>query len=130
MAYIKNLQMWNDICADAHIGISSQLFGLKTKVTYLTTQSVIEADTYGFRPSVGEQLLSILTAPRTELASAIGNFRPKRVTNGHYLLEIARSRDRRFIALRLLQFQNFVYKPVTDTLFYEDEDARLINQML
>ncbi len=28
MSNIKNMQMWNDICADARISISKSLFGL------------------------------------------------------------------------------------------------------
>ena len=130
MSNIKNLQMWNDICADARIGISSQFFGLKTTVTYLPTQSVIDAQTYEFNPQDGERLLRILTSPQSELTSIIGNFRPQPTTNGNYLLEVARSRDGRFTALLLLQYQQLLYKPVTITFFYEGEEACLVNQML
>ena len=40
MANIKNLQMWNDICADARISISKSMLGLKTTATYIPTQRV------------------------------------------------------------------------------------------
>ncbi len=56
MANIKNLQMWNDICADNRISISKSLFGLKTIVTYNKTQSKVSARTIQLSPSDGEHL--------------------------------------------------------------------------
>ncbi len=45
MANIKQLQMWNSICADARISISKSLFGLRTTAVYNPTNSVIDAQT-------------------------------------------------------------------------------------
>ena len=60
MANIKNLQMWNDICADNRISISKSLFGLKTIVTYNKTQSKVSARTIQLSPSDGEHLCLVL----------------------------------------------------------------------
>lgn len=129
MANIKNLQMWNDICADARISISKSMLGLKTTATYVPTQSVIDARTIEYTPQDGDQIRRILESPVNELAKAIGDFRPKEVPNGNYMLEVARSHDGQFVALLLQQFTRMSYEPVTKTLFFECEAAKVISQL-
>lgn len=129
MANIKNLQMWNDICADARISISKSMLGLKTTATYVPTQSVIDARTIEYTPQDGDQIRRILESSVNELAKAIGDFRPKEVPNGNYMLEVARSRDGQFVALLLQQFTRMSYEPVTKTLFFEGEAAKVISQL-
>lgn len=129
MANIKNLQMWNDICADARISISKSMLGLKTTATYVPTQSVIDARTIEYTPQDGDQIRRILESPVNELAKAIGDFRPKEVPNGNYMLEVVRSRDGQFVALLLQQFTRMSYEPVTKTLFFEGEAAKVISQL-
>ena len=129
MANIKNLQMWNDICADARISISKSMLGLKTTATYVPTQSVIDARTIEYTPQDGDRIRRILESPVNELAKAIGDFRPKEVPNGNYMLEVARSRDGQFVALLLQQFTRMSYEPVTKTLIFEGEAAKVISQL-
>ena len=129
MANIKNLQMWNDICADARISISKSMLGLKTTTTYVPTQSVLDARTIEYTPQDGDRIRRILESSVNELAKSIGDFRPKEVPNGNYMLEVARSRDGQFVALLLQQFTRMSYEPVTKTLFFEGEAAKVISQL-
>ena len=129
MANIKNLQMWNDICADARISISKSMLSLKTTATYVPTQSVIDARTIEYTPQDGDRIRRILESSVNELAKAIGDFRPKEIPNGNYMLEVARSRDGQFVALLLQQFTRMSYEPVTKTLFFEGEAAKVISQL-
>ena len=129
MANIKNLQMWNDICADARISISKSMLGLKTTAVYVPTQSVIDVRTIEYSPQDGNRLRSILSIPRKDLAEAINGFRPKDVPNGNYMMEVCRSRDGQFVALLLQQFTRMSYEPVTDTIFFEGADAQIISQL-
>ena len=129
MANIKNLQMWNDICADARISISKSMLGLKTTATYAPTQSVIDARTIEYTPQDGDRIKRILETPTDEQAKAIGDFRPKEVPNGNYMLEIGCSRDGQFVALLLLQFTRMSYEPVTKTFFFEGDVAKVISQL-
>lgn len=129
MSNIKSLQMWKDICADARIGISKSLFGLKTTAVYNPTNSIIDAHTIEYTPEDGDRMHRILSAPREELAQAIGDFRPKDVPNGNYVLEVARSRDGQFVALLMQQFARMSYEPVTETQFFEGEEAKVVSSM-
>ncbi len=129
MANIKNLQMWKDICADDRIRISKSLFGLKVTAVYEPTQSIIDVRTIEYTPQDGDRLHRILSANKEDLAKAIDGFRPKEVPNGNYMLEVACSRDGQFVALLLQQFTRMSYEPVTDTLFFEGDEARIVSQL-
>lgn len=129
MANIKKLQMWKDICADARISISKSMLGLKTTAVYVPTQSVIDARTIEYTPQDGDRLCRILSAKKEDLAKSIGEFHPKPVANGNYLLEVVHSRDNQFVALLLMQYKQLNYEPVTDTLLFEGVDAQTISQL-
>ena len=129
MPNIKQLQMWNSICADARISFSKSLFGLRTTAVYNPTNSVIDAQTIEMSPADGEQLNRILSTNRERLAQTIGNFRPKPVANGNYMAELCTSRDRAFLAILLHQFTRMSYEPVTDVLIFEGDEARAVGQM-
>ena len=121
--------MWNSICADARIGISKSLFGLRSTAVYNPTNSVIDARTIELSPADGEQVRRILSSSRENLAQAIGNFRPKPVVNGNYMVEVCTSRDGAFLAILLQQFTRMSYEPVTDVLIFENDEARTIAKL-
>ena len=129
MANIKNMQMWNNICADARISISKSVFGLRTTATFSPTNSVIDANTFEYSPADGEHLKRLLDTPREKLAAAIGDFRPKPTVNGNYMAEVCASRDGAFLAVQLHQFTRMSYDPVTDVLIFEGNDARIVKEL-
>ncbi len=129
MANIKHLQMWNSICADARIGVSKYLFGLRSTAVYNPTNSVIDARTIELSPADGEYLRRILSSSREDLVHAIGDFRPKPVVNGNYIVEVCASRDGAFLAIQLQQFTRMSYEPVTDVLIFENDEAHAIAKL-
>ena len=129
MANIKNLQMWKSICADSRIGISKSFFGLKTSITYLPTQSVINAKILEYAQKDGERLLRILQTQQDKLSEAVSDFHPKEVYNGNYMLEVCSSSDGQFVGLLLKQFSQITYEPVTEALFFEGDKAKAISRL-
>ena len=129
MANIKNMQMWNSICADARISISKTLFGLRTTATFSPTNSVIDTNTFEYSPADGERLKRLLDTPREKLSAAIGDIRPKATVNGNYMAEVCASRDGAFLAVQLHQFTRMSYEPVTNVLLFEGDDARMMKQL-
>ena len=129
MANIKNLQMWNTICYDSRISISKSMFGLRTTAIYQPTNSIIDARTVEYSPPDGESLKRILTSPRTNISSAIGNFHPQPVPNGNYMAELCMSRDGAFVVVQILQYQQLSYNPVTEVLIFEGDDAHKVKQL-
>ena len=129
MANIKNLQMWDSICAINHISINKSLFGLRTTAVYKPTGSIIDARVLDFSSADGEQVKHILNSSSMDLAKVIGKFRPKPISNGNYMAEVCTSRDGNFLAVKLLQFSVLNYEPVTDVFIFEGDDARTVGKM-
>ena len=129
MTKIKNLQMWNNICADNRISVKSSLLGIRTKAIYMPTQSNIKVSTMEYSPSTGDQLKRIIEAPRELLTKAIGDFHPRATVNGNYMIEKLSSEDGLFTVLLLLQYHNFNYEPVSEVTVFEGKDAETINKM-
>ena len=129
MTNIKNLQIWNDICADARVCVSKSFMGLKTTVKYVPTGSVVDVKNYELSVQDGGCLLHILHSSRDKLLNEMETFRLKEVPNGNYKLEACVSQDGEFVALLLLHFKDYSYERVTDVLVYEGEDAKIISKM-
>lgn len=129
MANIKNLQMWNTICKDLRIDISKSMFGLKTKVIYKKSGSPIKARTIEYSPIDGEKLKLILNTPAEQMTKVIGDYRPKPIVNGNYMIEICMSVDKQFIALQLFQFNRMNYEPIMDILTLEGKEAETIGEI-
>ena len=129
MANIKHLQMWNDICTDARIGVSKSFFGLVTTAVYKPTNSIADARKAEFSPADGERLKRILESPRQELSKAIGDFRPQQIANGNFLAELCISRDKAFLAVQLSRFTNMTYEPATPVFVFEGDEAQLVGQL-
>lgn len=129
MANIINLQMWDRICVYPHISVKKTMFGLRTTVVYKPTGSIIDACILEFSADDGRQLSQILNSSYEDLAQAIGNFRPKPISNGNYLAEVCTSRDGIFLAVLLKKFVQLNYEPVTDVLIFEGNEARTVRKL-
>ena len=129
MANIKNLQMWENICADARIRINKSMFGLRTMAIYGPTNSVIDANTYEYSPEDGKHIKRILEMPQEKMAEAINDYQPKTTDYGNYLAEVCLSRDKHFLIVQLFQFMKLNYEPATEVLIFEDKEADAISKL-
>lgn len=129
MANIKNLQMWENICADARIRINKSMFGLRTTAIYGPTNSVIDANTYEYSPEDGKHIKRILEMPQEKMAEAINDYQPKTTDYGNYLAEVCLSRDKHFLIVQLFQFMKLNYEPATEVLIFEDKTAEMLARL-
>lgn len=129
MANIKNLQMWENICADARIRINKSMFGLRTTAIYGPTNSVIDTNTYEYSPEDGKHIKRILEMPQEKMAEAINDYQPKTTDYGNYLAEVCLSRDKHFLIVQLFQFMKLNYEPATEVLIFEDKEADAISKL-
>lgn len=129
MANIKNLQMWENICADARIRINKSMFGLRTTAIYGPTNSVIDANTYEYSPEDGKHIKRILEMPQEKMAEAINDYQPKTTDYGNYLAEVCLSRDKHFLIVQIFQFVRLNYEPATDVLIFEDKVAETLARL-
>ncbi len=129
MANIKNLQMWENICADARIRINKSMFGLRTTAIYGPTNSVIDANTYEYSPEDGKHIKRILEMPQEKMAEAINDYQPKTTDYGNYLAEVCLSRDKHFLIVQIFQFMKLNYEPATEVLIFEDKAAETLARL-
>ena len=129
MANIKNLQMWNTICADARICVSKSLFGLCSKVVFKPTNSEIKAKVLEYSSEDGKRIKHMLESPIEKLATMVGESLLKPTLNGTYLVEVGTSQDGAFVAIQLFQFSQLNYVPATDVMIYEGNDASLVMKL-
>lgn len=129
MTKIKNLQMWHTICTDARISVNKSLFGLSTTAIYIKTNSHLTAYIYEYSHDNGEKLKSILESPREKLSNMIGDFHPKKIVNGNFMVEVCASHDGEFIAVLINQFVQMSYEPVSDVLIFEGQEAQAVKRL-
>ena len=130
MANITSLQIWDEICTDARLGVSKSLFGLRTTVTYRPTGSKLDANIAGYSPADGAQIKRIIENFHESTVKDLGNFRPKAIPNGNYQVEVCASQDGEYLAVMMYQFIHLGYEPVTGMHTFEGEKARLLKQIL
>lgn len=106
------------------IKVEKSFFGLKTKVTYLTTNSPVNGLSLEYDCTNGKKVMDFMnTAPSgiDQLIEKEG--KPQTSDNGNMLLTLCYSKDHQFAAFQLFQYSNFEYHVVGEIKFYEGSDA-------
>ena len=130
MAKLQNMRMWETLASNPNIKIEKSFFGLRSTAWYTTTGQRITARTLEYAQHDGDHLLSALSqSSADDIIKRMGDTVPTPTVNGNYMLEFASSADKSFLALRLLQFQQMIYEPVTPTLTFEGDEAQKLIEL-
>lgn len=131
MAKINNMAMLADIAKSKLVYSRKAFFGLSTKWFYALTDSQLTAARREYNPSDGQLLEQALNAPADKVLARLGCLKGlAQATIGNYLLEVITSADRRFVALRLYQYQQLAYRPVSPLCTFEGCDAEVASRMV
>ena len=124
MANISNMEIASAVFEKSCIKVEKSFFGLKTKVTYVPTNSPIVGETLESASAEGAKLDRLVAASPNDVESILQKTgRPETSPNGHWLVSICYSKDHKFVAMQLSEFVGFDYKAVGDVRFAEGEDA-------
>lgn len=129
MANIKKLEMVSELTARNDISITSSFFGLCTKAKYLPTGSELVVFKQDFQLEDASRIERLLDTPVGRLASATADVRLTKTAVGNVRLEGCMSRDGQFLAVQLLRFSDYLYRPVSEPHFYEGAAARLLAEV-
>jgi len=122
MPSIKSLEMAGAVSSHENIIIKKSLFS--TSAVYAPTHSKIKVMILDYQPAEGERLERLLNMPIDKMLEEIRHKgKPAAGAVGNFRLEVCLSADRQFCALQLFRFMELTYRPVTEPLFYEGEDA-------
>ena len=131
MSSIKSMEIAEALSNHQHITIKSSFFGLSRKVVYEPTQSPVKADIQEYTPTQGEQLERLLALPTDKLKKELQEKgAPATAPIGQYRLETCLSADGQFAAVQLFRFSDFSYKPTSDFIAFEGEDAAILSSLI
>ncbi len=117
MANINSMAMSADLANDSRINIKKSLFG--TKWTYAPTGSKLKAFKREYNPENGQALEKAIN----ERADLLASLQVSEAAMGNYQLEGVRTDDGQFVAMRLYQYQNLRYQPVSPLCVLEGDEA-------
>ena len=129
MAKINHIERGEDVMALNDVQVKKGFMGWSVKLTYKPTQSKIQIKEKEYTAEDGKKLQNILTAAPTEVETAISKFPVSAISMGNFKLQACLSDDSQFVALQLLAYKDFGYKPVTDMKVYTGRTAEVFSRL-
>ena len=127
MANIKNLGLAEALLANPHISVRKSFFGLVTNYIYNPTGGKIKVVQKNFNPGDGDAVKRMLSLGIDGLKKGVKNADfPQSVNVGNMLLNICYTDDLQFLAMQMSQFVDYRYRPTTELVIAEAEDAQQI----
>lgn len=123
MANINNMAMSADLAKDLRVNKQKSFFGLATTWTYAPTGSKLKPFKYEYSPEDGKAMENAMNATDDKRADLLTHLHVNHVSMGNYLLEAVCSTDGQFVALRLYQYQQLRFQPVSPLCLLEGADA-------
>ena len=123
MENVKSMELAEALFQKNCIKVEKAFFGLKTKVSYVPTNSPVVGLYLEYDSDVGKQIKQLVSAEWKNLKNEKA---PDDCSNGHYRLAICFSKDRQFVALQLSQYVDFEYHPISEIRFAEGSTAETV----
>lgn len=127
MANINSMAMSADLAKDSRVNIQKSFFGLSKTWVYASTGSKLRAVKYEYSPEDGKAVEDALTAAPDKCADALAGLNVSHASMGNFLLEAACSADGQFVALRLYQYQQLRFQPVSPLCLLEGAEAAKVS---
>ena len=130
MANFKNLAMSEELMSLPQLSIRKGFLGLTSSLVYNPTDSPLRIVRQNYSPEAQPKLANVLEATTIQsLTSALKSLNIKPQPIGTIELQACVSRDGNFVAAQLLQFIDYLYKPVTKLAIFEGEQAQIVSQL-
>lgn len=119
--------MAEELLANPHISVHKSFFGLVTNYIYNPTGGKIKVVQRIYNPGDGDAIKRMLSLGVEGLKKGVkGKGLPEAIVIGNMQLNICFSEDFQFLAMQMEQFVDYLYKPTTDLVVAEGEDAQQI----
>ncbi len=128
MANINNLALSVDLAQDSRVNKQKSFFGLSTTWTYAPTGSKLKPIKFEYSPEGGKAVETAMNAADNKRADLLAALHVDHVSMGNYMLEAVCSADGQFVAMRLYQYQNLRFTPVSPLCLMEGDDAAKVAQ--
>lgn len=103
----------------------SLFFGLFHRLLYAPTASCLEFENRLYAPVLKEELKELFALSDQALEKRLAKLqRYEQAVNGNMLVECCFSKDREFGALRLKQYEQIDYQPISEVRFLQGDAAK------
>ena len=127
MAKIINLGMAEELIANPHNSVRKSFFGLVTNYIYTPTDGKIKVVQKNYNPGDGDAIKHMLILGVDGFKKGLkSKGLPEPIAIGNMQLNICFTKDHQFLAMQMEQFVDYLYKPTTDLVVAEGEDAQQI----
>lgn len=122
--------MSETVLALEQVSSSKTFFGLKTRLTYKPTQSVIDIQILNYTSESASRLERLLGYDNDRLAREAKSAEPFNATAiGNLRLEKCTSRDGNFVAIQLFRFSDYTFMPVSELKVIEGPEADAVAKL-
>lgn len=129
MANFNKLEMAQALMSHNNIQVKKSFFG--QKLIYSPTSSPVKLVKQNYPPEALPKLRRIVEAgSQGELVAAFKALNVQKQAIGNVELDACVSADKNFVAVQLLQFADYTYRPVTEVAFFENDQAQLAAKIL
>ena len=129
MSRFYSIGMAEAVSQHTDLEIKKSFFGLFKSVYYLPTHSKVQSYEFYYDRLAKDDLDTVLNVADDKLAESTKHVKLSDVPNGNLKVELCLSQDRQFAAVRLYQFQNFLYRPLSEIRYFEGEVAQVIGNL-
>ena len=123
MSKINHLEMGAEVMGLDEIEVKKGFLGMSVKLIYKPTNSVVKVKENEYTAEDGRKLENILCTEPENMEQAIHDFPVSSIGMGNYKLQACLSADHQFVAVQLLAFKDFDYKPVSEVHIYKGKAA-------
>jgi len=130
MENFNKLEMAQELLSHNNLKVVSSMFGLTKKLLYTVTGSPVKVVRNNYNPEAVSHLMRVIESDSHGLSAAVKACRVTKMEVGNIELDACVSQDKRFVAMQLLQFGDYMYRPISKVAFFEGDDAELVSQIL
>lgn len=121
------MEMASAISKNNDIKLSNSLYGLIEKAVYLPTNSRLCAYCFDYAPNEGRRLVGLASGSINEIARYVADGeRIEHMAIGNVRAEICLSKDRQFVMYQFFHFEDFGYKPLSESFSYVGNDVEVV----
>lgn len=130
MANLKNLEMGKSLLSNKDLCFKRSMMGLFTQCVYQPTGSPIKLVRNDYRLEVGTRLVKMLDQPVDKALLHAPSLKLDKLEVGNVRVEACVSADRQFLAVQVLRYEDFVFKPMCEPHFYTGDEASVMSKVL
>ncbi len=109
----------------SYIEHKKAFLGLVDYLVYKPTNSRLNRFTRYYSPDVREQLKNLFALDDDKLSQNLSNYsRLEQVANGNIMIDGYVSKDKQFVSLRMYQYMQLDYHPVSRTVYLQGDAAK------